>query len=102
MQLKEIAHARSGDKGTSVNIGVIGNDETCYRHLERLLTEKVVGRFFSHPPQKIKKYLWPKLFAINFILEEILEEGSLSADSQGKAFARALLEVELEDVDVAS
>jgi hypothetical protein len=97
MQLKEIAFARSGDKGRSVNIGVIGKNQKCYEQLADALTEKVVGAFFSHPPEKIKKYFWPKLFAINFILEEILDEGVMQPDSQGKAFAKALLELELED-----
>lgn len=97
MQLKEIAHARSGDKGTAVNIGVIGNDALCYRHLEEKLTLKKMSAFFSHPEYKIKRYLWPKLFALNFVLEEILDEGSLLPDNQGKAFAAALLEMEMED-----
>lgn len=93
MRLKEIASARSGDKGTSVNIGVVGHDAKAYQYLETHLTEKAVAHFFSHPLHKIKRYKWPKLFAINFVIEEILEEGSLKADSQGKAFATALLEL---------
>jgi hypothetical protein len=93
-QLKEMAHARSGDKGSSVNIGVIGKDEKAYHYLEKVLTSEVVGDFFSHPPKKIKRYLWPKIFAINFVIEEILDP--LAPDNQGKAFATAFLELELE------
>lgn len=95
MKLKEIAHARSGDKGKSVNIGVIGNDAKSYQYLESHLTPKVVAAFFNHPEEKVKRYFWPKLFAINFVIEEILDE--LKADSQGKAFATALLELEMHD-----
>lgn len=95
MLLKELAHARSGDKGRSVNIGVVGYDATCYQRLESHLTPDLVGDFFHHPKEKIKIYFWPKLFAINFVLEDVLKEGNLTPDSQGKAFATALLQMEI-------
>ncbi len=95
MRLKEIAYTRSGDKGKSVNIGVIAHDRKSYLKLKKLLTEQVIGDYFYHPSEKIKKYQWPKLFALNFILEDILQDANLNPDSQGKAFAIALLELEI-------
>lgn len=99
MQLKEIAHARSGDKGSSVNIGVIALEEKDYPRLKELLTAERVRNYFSAlKPKKVIRYELPNLNALNFVLEGVLEGGgslNLRIDAQGKALGQALLEMEI-------
>jgi len=99
MQLKEIAHARSGDKGSNVNIGVIALQEKDYSRLMELLTEEKVARYFlALKPKKVIRYELPNLNALNFVLEGVLEGGgslNLRIDAQGKALGQALLEMEV-------
>ena len=100
MQLKEIAHARSGDKGSNVNIGVIALQEKDYSRLVELLTEEKVAQYFSAlKPKKVIRYALPNLNALNFILEGVLEGGgslNLRIDAQGKALGQALLEMKIQ------
>ena len=96
MDLREIADARSGDKGANVNIGLIVKTEEAYEWSVRELTEEKIKEYFRIA--NVKRYLWPKLHAINFVLEGALGEGgglNLKIDSQGKAFGEALLEMEI-------
>lgn len=99
MQLKDIAHARSGDKGSHVNIGVIALDEKDYPWLIELLTEDKVKNYFSAlKPKKVTRYELPNLFALNFVLEGVLDGGAslnLRIDAQGKALGQALLEMKV-------
>ena len=99
MQLKEIAHARSGDKGSSANIGVIALLEKDYPRLKTILTEEKVKDYFSAlNPKKVIRYELPNLAALNFVLEGVLEGGgslNLRIDAQGKALGQALLEMEI-------
>lgn len=97
LQLRQIAYARSGDKGSNVNIGVIAYTEDGYAFLEKYLTEEKVNAFFKllHP-KKVIRYKLPNLWALNFILEGVLDGGgslSLHLDAQGKALGQALLEM---------
>lgn len=99
MILRDIAYARSGDKGSSANIGVIAYNAKGYEYLVKHLTEEVVGNFFK-PLGKfsVTRYELPNLYALNFVLSGILGEGgsrSLRIDSQGKVLGQALLEIEL-------
>ncbi|MDA0987270.1 MAG: hypothetical protein O3A55_06715 [Bacteroidetes bacterium] len=98
-QLKKIAYARSGDKGSSCNIGVIAFTKSGYEFLEKELTSKKVNSFFSKfPVSKTTRYELPNLLAFNFVLEGILDGGgsrSLRIDSQGKALGQAILEMEI-------
>ncbi len=94
-KLKEMATARSGDKGNDVNIGVIAKDAQAYALLESFLTEEVVKSYFVKP-SKVIRYALPNLLAFNFILKDVLDGGgslSLRMDSQGKAYGQALLEM---------
>jgi len=94
--LRTIAWGRSGDKGANVNIGLIAKTEEAYEWMVRELTESKVAHYFG--TDKVIRYLWPKLHAINFVLEGVLQEGgglNLKVDSQGKAYAEALLEMEV-------
>lgn len=99
MKLKKIAHARSGDKGSNVNIGVIAREEKDYPHLLELLTEeKVRSYFLALNPKKVIRYELPNLHALNFVLEGVLDGGAslnLRTDAQGKALGQALLEMEI-------
>ncbi len=97
IRLGDIAHARSGDKGASANVGVIANNPNDYKVLVQCLTAPLVEEFFK-PMQvgKVIRYELPNLGALNFILPNILSGGgsvSLRTDAQGKALGQALLEL---------
>lgn len=100
ISLGMIAHARSGDKGSSSNIGVIAYTLEGYLFLEKYLTAEKVDRFFK--PMGVTKtirYELPNLNAFNFVLSGILAGGgsrSLRIDAQGKALGQALLEMRIE------
>lgn len=96
MQLKEIAYARSGDKGFSANIGVIAKKPEDYPRLKELLTADKISHFFKL--EKVLRYELPNLNALNFVMIGVLGEGgsrSLRIDAQGKALGQQLLEMEL-------
>lgn len=100
MKLKEFAYARSGDKGSNVNIGVIAYNRVSYLFLKTHLTEGKVGQYFaSLGSRKIKRFDLPNLLAFNFVLYGALEGGgsvSLRTDAQGKALGQAILQMSLE------
>lgn len=95
--LKQLAYARSGDKGSSANIGVIAYSKDGYAFLESYLTaDKVAAYFKNLRPDSVVRYELPNLLALNFVLKGVLAGGgsrSLRLDSQGKALAQALLEM---------
>ena len=98
--LRDIAHARSGDKGADANVGVIARNEADYPLLCEHLTSDVVLDFFrDFGVQDVRRYEAPNLGALNFILVGVLDGGgsqSLRIDAQGKALGQALLALELE------
>lgn len=100
VHLREIAYARSGDKGADVNIGVIAYTPEGYEYIKYHLTKELVQEYFS--PLGVKatiRYELPNLEALNFVLKGVLGEGgsrSLRVDAQGKTFGQALLEMELQ------
>jgi hypothetical protein len=93
--LGRIAHARSGDKGDTANIGLIGRSAACYVFLRENVTEERVAEWFDSIAQgKVHRYLVPNLWALNFLLDESLGGGgtvSLHIDAQGKTYGQALL-----------
>jgi hypothetical protein len=99
IKLREIAYARSGDKGSNANIGVIAYSEAGYEFLKYYLKSKLVGEYFKElHPSKTLRYELPNLFALNFVLIDVLDGGgshSLRIDAQGKALGQALLELKL-------
>lgn len=104
VRLRQLALARSGDKGASANIGVIARNHPIYEFLRRTLTPALVQQFFSHfSPGPVTRYELPNLLAFNFLLSNILGEGggsvSLRSDAQGKALGQALLEMLVEVPD---
>jgi hypothetical protein len=100
MRLADIAVARSGDKGSGANIGVIARDPGDYELLLRLLTAEKVEVFFKGlGVGRVIRYELPNLGALNFILPGILDGGgslSLRTDAQGKALGQMLLDMELQ------
>ena len=100
IQLRKIAHGRSGDKGDAANIGIIAYDQKGYEIIEKLLTaEKVKKHFEGICHGKVERYEMPNIRALNFLLHNTLGGGgtvSLKHDAQGKTLAAALLRLELE------
>lgn len=94
--LYRLAHGRTGDKGNRSNISVIAYRKELYPLLEAELTEHVVAAVFAERgPQAVTRYLLPKLGAMNFVLDGVLDGGvndSLNLDSHGKALAFLLLQ----------
>lgn len=107
VSLKTIAYARSGDKGSSANIGLIAYTAAGYEFLQQQITESRILVFFDVlPVTKVVRYELPNLWALNFILHGALGKGgsrSLAIDAQGKALGQALLTmtVELPEADLA-
>ena len=95
--LREIAFARSGDKGASANIAVFGRTPAAYGWLQVHLTESIVESYFKPlGVGKVVRYDVPNLHALNFVLTDVLAGGgsrSLRIDAQGKALGMALLEL---------
>ncbi len=92
-KLIDLCLARSGDKGDSVNIGVVARNDIIYQFLKDHLTAEVVRGFFKKQGQ-VKRYELESLQAFNFFIAEALDGGgtrSMRIDAQGKTFASALL-----------
>jgi hypothetical protein len=102
VSLARIAHARSGDKGDTANIGLIAYKPEHYAVLVREVTpERVKGHFGHLVKGKVERFELPNLGALNFLLHEALGGGgtvSLRLDAQGKTFGAALLRMEI-DID---
>ncbi|MFL5574468.1 MAG: hypothetical protein ACJ79S_00635 [Gemmatimonadaceae bacterium] len=100
VRLLDVAHARSGDKGDTANVGVIALKPEWYPLLERHLTrERVAEHFRGVIGGGVDRYELPNLGALNFLLHGALDGGgtlSLKTDAQGKVFSTALLRLVLE------
>jgi hypothetical protein len=99
IQLKDICHGRSGDKGDAANIGLIAYDEKGYKIIQKHLTaERVKEHFSGICKGDVERYELPNIRALNFLLHNTLGGGgtvSLKHDAQGKTLAAALLRMEL-------
>lgn len=95
VQLVTIAHARSGDKGDTANVGLIALKPEYYPILVREVTaERVKEHFGPMVKGKVERFELPNLHALNFLLHGSLGGGgtlSLMTDAQGKTFSTALL-----------
>jgi hypothetical protein len=98
--LVELAHARSGDKGDTANVGLIALKPHSYAHLVKHVTAARVARHFKGMiTGKVERFELPNLSALNFLLHGALDGGgtiSLKTDAQGKVFSTALLRMEIE------
>lgn len=107
MQLRYLAHARSGDKGDTVNVGVIALEPEFYPVLVERLTEQAVKAHFGELVKgDVERFELPNLNAVNFLLHNALGGGgtmSLMTDAQGKTFSTAMLRMEIEvDEEIAA
>ncbi len=100
IQLVHLAHARSGDKGDTANVGVIAYDAAHYELLREQLTPARVAEHFGPMLQGgVERFELPNLGALNFLLHGALDGGgtmSLMNDAQGKVFSTAMLRMELD------
>jgi len=95
VRLVDIAHARSGDKGDTANVGVIALEPRWYSALDEFVTrERVADHFRGMIEGDVERYDLPNLNALNFLLHGALDGGgtlSLKTDAQGKVYSTALL-----------
>ncbi|MEK7484907.1 MAG: hypothetical protein AABZ60_11310 [Planctomycetota bacterium] len=103
VQLRQLALARSGDKGDSSNIGLIARTPKIYEFLKKEITAKRVKDFFHEICRgEVDRYEVDNLLALNFILHDSLGGGgseSLKTDAQGKTHGEGLLHLEIEVSD---
>ena len=103
VQLVDIAHARSGDKGDTANVGVIALKPEWYALIAReLTTKRVADHFKGVITGKVERFELPNLNALNFLLHGALDGGgtlSLKTDAQGKVFSTALLRMKIDVPD---
>lgn len=104
IQLVKLAHARSGDKGDTANVGLIALKDEYYPLLAREVTkEKVKQHFGAIVKGDVERFELENLKALNFLLHESLGGGgtlSLMTDAQGKTFSTALLRMYIDISDV--
>jgi hypothetical protein len=95
--LYRLAHGRTGDKGDRSNISIIAYDAALFDLLvQELSCERVAGVFALREPKAVARYLLPRLAAMNFVLDGVLDGGvndALNLDAHGKALAFLLLDV---------
>src|SRR6266508_3947018 len=99
-RLVDMAHARSGEKGDTANIGWIALQPEYYPRLVKQVTAARVARHFRGMiTGPVERFELPTLHALNFLLHGALDGGgtiSLKTDAQGKVFSTALLRMEIE------
>ena len=104
MLLRDIAHARTGDKGNRSTLSVIAYDAKHYPLLEKLLTpERVKSHYDGIVQGPVERYCLPHLGALNFVLHGSLAGGvtrSLALDAHGKCLASGLLALVLSTDDL--
>ena len=103
VRLLDIAHARSGDKGDTANVGVIALRPEFYPVLvEKLTVDRVREHFRGICHGEVERFELPNLHALNFLLHESLGGGgtvSLKTDAQGKTLSTAMLRMEIDVPD---
>jgi hypothetical protein len=98
LQLRWLAHARSGDKGDTANVGLIALEPEYYPVLLKEVTAARVARHFKGMVTGVERFELPNLHALNFLLHGALDGGgtiSLKTDAQGKVYSTALLRLEI-------
>ncbi|WP_068083266.1 AtuA-related protein [Novosphingobium rosa] len=101
MRLRDIAHARTGDKGDTSQICVFARHADDFPRLERELTaQRVADHLTMLKPRRIERHVLPNLGAVNFVLHGALSGGvtrSLALDAHGKTLGAQLLDMEMGD-----
>jgi hypothetical protein len=99
IRLIEVAHARSGDKGNNVNIGLIARRPEDFPVLQKYVTAEAVRSYFAPLCSgAVERFELPNIGALNFVLHDALDGGgtvSLRSDAQGKTFSAALLRMQI-------
>lgn len=100
VKLINLAHARSGDKGDTANVGIIAYKSEYYSILvEQVTAERVKEHFKGICYGDVERFEVANLGALNFLLHKSLDGGgtlSLKTDAQGKTYSAALLRMEVE------
>lgn len=100
LPLYQLAHGRAGDKGNTSNISVIAWDQACFDLLVEQATDKKVAEWFGYRhPTKVTRYVLPKLLAMNFVLEGILDGGvndALNLDTHGKGLSFWMMDMPID------
>ena len=103
VQLLKLAHARSGDKGDTANVGVIALKAEYYDIIKKQLTaEKVKKHFGANVKGRVDRFELPNIGALNFLLHNALGGGgtlTLKHDAQGKVVSANILRMEIEVPD---
>lgn len=103
VKLLQLAHARSGDKGDTANVGLIALKPEYYPILvEQVTAERVKEHFRGICLGEVERFEVPNLGALNFLLHQSLDGGgtiSLKTDAQGKTYSSALLRMEIDVED---
>lgn len=103
VRLLDIAHARSGDKGDTANVGIIALRHEWYPLLARELTrDRVATHYRGQIEGDVERFELPNLWALNFLLHGALDGGgtlSLKTDAQGKVFSTSMLRLVLDVPD---
>ena len=98
--LNRLAHGRTGDKGNRSNISVIAYRPELFELLVAQVTEARVAAAFAHRrPSRVTRFVLPRLQAMNFVIDEVLDGGvnsALNLDTHGKSLAFLLLAIEIE------
>lgn len=100
MKLREIAHARAGDKGNISNLSLIAYKPEDYQRLVQQMTaERVKAHFAGIVHGEVRRFLLPGLGAMNFVMHDALGGGvtrSLALDAHGKSLSSAILDIDIE------
>jgi len=98
--LHTLAHARTGDKGDRSSISLVAYDPAHWPLLVAQVTEeRVAALFATRRPTRVARYLLPKLHAMNFVIDDVLDGGvnsSLNLDTHGKSLSSLLLTLAIE------
>ena len=99
VKLREVAHARSGEKGNNSNVSVIAYEERDYPLLREQVTLAAMTTLYGPITKgRITRYEVPSIGALNFVLEDVLEGGrsrTLAFDESGKALSSLVLTLEV-------
>jgi hypothetical protein len=99
--VRDIAHARAGDKGNTSNVNVWAYDPADFELLKRALTPERIKQAFPHLIRgTVTRYELPHLNGLNFVMQDALEGGvnaSLNLDSHGKSWSYLILGLALDD-----
>ncbi len=98
--LHALAHARTGDKGNRASISLVAYDAAHWDLLVRQVTpERVAALFAFRQPGAVTRYLLPRLQAMNFVIDDVLDggvNGALNLDTHGKCLSSLLLTLPVE------